>query len=56
MAIEALAGWTIVPSNGKLCLGPIGSLDQVGPVECVAAKREDNIGVKFLVSLREFFD
>src|SRR6267143_5479295 len=56
VAVEALAGWTIVPSNRKFRLCFVGSLDQVGPVECVAAEREDNIGIEFLISLRESFD
>src|SRR3989442_15972715 len=46
VAVEALAGRTFISSNGKLRLGLAGPLDQVGPVECVTAKREDDIRVK----------
>ena len=52
MAVEAWAGWAVVSSDGKFRLDFIGSLNQVGPIEGVAAKREDNVRVKFPINLR----
>src|SRR5712692_1524838 len=45
VAVEALPGRSIIPSNREFPLDLVGSLDQVGPVECVTPKRENNVWV-----------